>query len=495
MKKKYSAEEIERKKSYIVQRAFESIPGRIIIDEDGIILFFSEQHEKYTGVPASEAVGRHVTEVIPNSRLHIAVKTGQAEIGVLSYYANRKQNEIVPEISNRIPVFDGERIIGALGIGIISDYFDFNDLPGNLASADIFNLDRLKGTQEKKTGPREAVLKGMVAISPQMLEIKKMIRKIAPSPLPVLITGETGTGKEVLASAIHEASGRKAEDFVQINCAAIPGELLESELFGYESGAFSGAARGGKIGKFEHAGDGTILLDEIGDMPLPLQAKLLRVIQEKKFEKIGGIRSIPFKARIISTTNQDLTRLIREGAFRQDLYYRINAVEIYIPPLRERIADVEALCCQFIDNINQELDLSINGIEVEALRFLTEYQWPGNIRELRNVIEKACCMSEDQVLRKEQFGYLAAGRSSLRTADKKMVCESFVKGTGSELGDRTPATEDRNISLGLAKEKAETEKILWALGQTGGNKAGAARLLQISRSVLYDRIRRYRIKL
>lgn len=476
MKKTYSAEEIENKKSHIVQRAFESIPGRIIIDEEGIILFFSEQHEKYTGVSAEDAVGRHVTEVIPNSRLHIAVSTGKAEIGVLSYYANRNRNEIVPEISNRIPVFDGGRIIGALGIGIISDHFDVNNVPGNMASADIFNLDRLKGTQQKKEGPREAVLKGMVAISPQMLEIKEMIQKIAPSPLPVLITGETGTGKEVLACAIHEASGRNAADFVQINCAAIPGELLESELFGYESGAFSGAAKGGKVGKFEHAREGTILLDEIGDMPLPLQAKLLRVIQEKKFEKIGGIKSIPFHARIISTTNQNLWQQIEEGAFRRDLYYRINAVELHIPPLKERISDVEALCCQFIDNINEELKLRINGIEVEALKLLTEYQWPGNIRELRNVIEKACCLSGDQVLRKEQFEYLA--RSEGRHRDEPAMMKS----------------ESREVSLSSAKERAETDKIIWALEQTGGNKAQAAKLLRISRSVLYDRIRRYGIK-
>ena len=234
-----------------------------------------------------------------------------------------------------------------------------------------------------------------------MLSLKKKINKIANSPSSVLITGETGTGKEMFAKSIHNSSSRKHNPFVPINCANIPENLFESELFGYEEGAFTGAKKGGKPGIFEMANGGTILLDEIGELPLFLQAKLLRVLQENTIQRIGSLHSIPVDIRIIAATNRNLEEMLEEGSFREDLYYRLNVIPFYIPPLRERKDDVELLVYYFIKKYNKKLNKNIYSITPEALSVLKSYNWPGNIRELENVVEYSINIEEKNAIQLE----------------------------------------------------------------------------------------------
>jgi len=323
---------------------------------------------------------------------------------------------------------------------------------------------------------KEGVLEKICGTSPSMDSLKNSLLKFADLNLPVLITGETGTGKEVFANTLKQLSYRRMKPFVKINCAAIPGPLLESELFGYEPGAFSGALKNGKMGKLEYAGDGTILLDEIGDMPLDLQSKLLRVLQEKEFEKVGGLETIPFNARIICTTNCDLEKLVEEGKFRSDLYYRINVLEMKIPPLRERVQDIPALANFFIKEMNFEEGTGIDGIDDEMMAILQSYSWPGNARELRHVIQRACVLTGTGILTRDDFDF-------------------FIRKTKKAKPD-VQHDEDFDVELTLesAKSKAEIKAIRSALIKTGYNKSKAAEILDIDRTVLYTKMKKYEIE-
>ena len=301
-------------------------------------------------------------------------------------------------------------------------------------------------------------------------EVKQTISDYADSNLTFLITGETGVGKEVFARAIHQSSGRSLQSYVKINCAAIPGTLLESELFGYADGAFSGAAKGGKIGKFELANHGTLLLDEIGEMPLDLQSKLLRVLQEKEIERVGGIKSVEVDVRIICCTNQNLEKMVQEGRFREDLYYRINVVELNIPPLRERLEDIPPLCSFFLEKVNEENGYAITGLEEDVLTLFDAYPWPGNVRELEHVIERAAVRCKSGMMTTRHVDFLAARASRQREQ-----------------------TQLEPASLRERTQQAELESILQALDRTGGNKTKAARLLGIDRSRLYSKLKKYHL--
>jgi transcriptional regulator with PAS, ATPase and Fis domain len=276
----------------------------------------------------------------------------------------------------------------------------------------------------------------------------------------VLISGESGTGKELFAHSIHNASLRRKEPFIKVNCSAIPAELAESELFGYEDGAFTGARRQGKPGKFELADGGTIFLDEIGDMPLLLQGKLLRVIQEKEVERVGGVKTRKVDARIIAATNRDLKRLVGEGTFREDLYFRINVIEFKIPPLRERKQDIQVLADHFIKKYNDRFTKRVKGITDEAVEALVRYDWPGNIRELENIIER-------------MMNYIESGWIDLKDVPEEI---------------RSPVMESTRTAQSLALADIEQEAIRAALDEARGNKSKAARLLGISRSKLYEKL-------
>ncbi len=347
-----------------------------------------------------------------------------------------------------------------------SDYVMKPFLPEDVVGR-IERLVRYKRlAQELKYLRREAsqVVESLSVVgqSEAMQKVLNLVAKVAPTSSVVLITGESGTGKEVVARAIHEARGGDAAPFVPINCAGIPGELLESELFGHERGAFTGAVKA-RIGHFELAGKGSILLDEIGDMPLALQTKLLRVLEEREFVRIGGAKPIPLGARIIVSTNMDLRKLMDSGKFRKDLFFRICMFEIHLPPLHERKSDIRALVESFVKKFNQELKRNCRGVNSIAMRNLLAHEWPGNVRELRNVVERAIILSQGEYI-----------------TPMELPTEISCKGT-SPIGQSYDNLRD-------AMRSYEREHIKKILALCGGNKKQTARRLEINPSTLYRKM-------
>jgi len=319
----------------------------------------------------------------------------------------------------------------------------------------------------------------IIAESPQMREVMNFVRRVAASEATtILIEGENGTGKDLIAKAIHYHSLRQAEPFIAINCAAIPETLLESELFGYEKGAFTDA-RAQKRGLFELADKGTLFLDEIGEMPLMLQAKLLRVLEEQCFRRLGGLKDIRVDLRVIAATNKNLRDAVQEGAFRQDLYFRLNVIHITIPPLRERREDILPLARHFIQHYNRKFKREIIGLSPEAEQLLLAYDWPGNVRELRNAIERAMILEESSVIRP----------SSLPSSITKFSSNQ-VRITVPKLSMVEPAGSEFTMSL----EEHEKQLILKALEQTGWNQTRAAKLLQITRDTLRYKMKKFNLR-
>ncbi|HEY1257751.1 MAG TPA: PEP-CTERM-box response regulator transcription factor [Stellaceae bacterium] len=315
-------------------------------------------------------------------------------------------------------------------------------------------------TQAAGTSP----IDGIIATSPEMLKVLRDIEKIAPTDVTILLLGESGTGKELLARAIHRLSRRAGAPFVPINCAAIPDTLLESELFGHEKGAFTGAVRQ-SIGKIETANHGTLFLDEIGDVPLPMQVKLLRFLQDQVVERIGGRKPVQVDVRIVCATNQDLDRMMAEGRFREDLYYRLNEVAVSVPPLRERPADAVVLASFFLRRFADEYGRPARGIGSSALAAIKDHSWPGNVRELENRVKRAVVMTDGPLL------------------------------TAADLDLATLGDEAKSLDIRTARARAEREVIQLALAQAGSNLSKAAKLLGISRPTLYDLMQQHQLGL
>ena len=301
------------------------------------------------------------------------------------------------------------------------------------------------------------------------VEVMNLARRVAKIDSNVLITGESGTGKELFAHSIHNASRRCLKPFVKINCGAIPAELFESEMFGYEEGAFTGAKRSGKKGKFEHANGGTILLDEIGDMPMNMQVKLLRVIQEKELVRVGGNDVIKVDVRVIASTNKSLEGLISDGKFREDLYYRLDVMHLKLPSLRERIEDIEELSNELRIKICKKYGIYSEGISREAIDYLKSYNWPGNIRQLENVIERA-------------INLLDADLSIMPKHLPEKIIKSKIKKYSLE-----------NNYLKDVVETIEKDLIMECIKKTGGNKKETAKILGLSRAGLYKKLNRYNL--
>jgi two-component system, NtrC family, response regulator AtoC len=338
-------------------------------------------------------------------------------------------------------------------------------------------LTRELGASEATRAPdvraASGVRYGIIGNSPGILDVYSVLDRVADTPTTVLITGESGTGKELVARALHENSSRKDKPFIKVNCAAIPKDLMESELFGYERGAFTGAV-GSKPGRFELASGGTLFLDEIGSIPVEMQVKLLRALQESEFERVGGIKTIRVDVRLVAATNSDLKKEIAAGTFREDLYYRLNVVPIRLPALRERAQDISLLVDHFIQKFNQRLKKSVTGIDDEAEALLVSYPWPGNIRELENVIERAVLFSDSQLLKSADLPpEVREGTSGARAV---AAAEPLLAGAGGSDGLKE--------QVKAAMSRLERELIIKALDQTGGNVTHAARLLKISRKGL-----------
>jgi nitrogen regulation protein NR(I) len=314
---------------------------------------------------------------------------------------------------------------------------------------------------------------GIIGDSPPIRELYAVLERVADTPTTVLICGESGTGKELVARALHENSSRYDKPFIKVNCAAIPRELMESELFGYERGAFTGAVTS-KPGRFELANGGTLFLDEIGSIPLEMQVKLLRALQESEFERVGGVRTIRIDVRMVAATNSDLKREMAAGTFREDLYYRLNVVPIHLPALRERASDVELLATHFIEKFNRRLSKQISGIEPQAVELLCNYSWPGNIRELENVIERAVLFCDGDQLRPDDVPPEVRDNESGHRA--AMASRPSL--------DVPPEASGLKQQVKAAMSRLESELIVQALKQTNGNVTHAARLLKISRKGL-----------
>ncbi len=336
----------------------------------------------------------------------------------------------------------------------------------NLTVERAFRLAELQAENRRLQAMQQPdELSGLMTRDPAMLRVCRTIEKVASSSATVMLLGESGTGKEVLARGLHQASQRKASKFVAINCAAIPENLLESELFGYERGAFTGAAKT-TLGKIETANGGTLMLDEIGDLPFSLQAKLLRFLQERVIERLGGRQEIPVDVRIVCATHQDLKALSKEGRFREDLYYRLAEIVVNIPPLRDRVGDPALLAHSFVRRFAQEQNRGSMSLGAEAIRAIEAHTWPGNIRELENCIKRATIMAEGNQI------------------------------TAEEVGLDVPQADDPNESLDLRaiRDNAERRAIIAAMGRVNGNMVKAAELLGVSRPTLYDLMHRLGLK-
>jgi nitrogen regulation protein NR(I) len=344
-------------------------------------------------------------------------------------------------------------------------------------------VEKAARTQEANLGhvaPEGRARASIVGDSGQMHEIFKIIDKVADTPSTVLITGESGTGKELIATALHDGSSRREKPLIKISCAAIPKDLMESELFGYERGAFTGAVTS-KPGRFELADEGTLFLDEIGEVPIEMQVKLLRVLQESEFERVGGIKTTRVDVRLVAATNRDLEKEIEAGRFRKDLFYRLNVVPIHLPPLRDRSADVPTLAKHFIEKYNKRLNKRLEGISQEALVQLQAYPWPGNIRELENLIERLI---------------LFADGPRIELKDLPEAVRMGPVGPTPSANDHTPRPGETPLKDFLKQRQAEIEKtfIIQALRKTEGNVTRAAKLLQISRKSLQTKMKDFGLR-
>lgn len=450
----------------IIEHILESMPGVVVTDVEGRIVYLSESYAILLKVDRNQSVGKHVADIIPGSRMQLVAQTGQEEIGAIFVLKNGESILI-----NRIPIRMDGKIIGAIGYSTLTNNNE-HSTTGTIEQIKRLSqeVSHYKNELKQLRGAKYSI-EQIIGSVPSILRIKDLIKKAAQTKSTVLITGETGTGKELVAHALHQLSPRSHHSFIRVNCAAIPDDLLESELFGYEEGAFTGAKKGGKVGKCELANYGTLLFDEINQMPLYLQSKLLRIIQEKEVDKVGGTNPVEIDVRFIFTTNQNLLHMVEKGTFREDLYYRINVVSIDIPPLKTRIDDIPLLVEHLIAKINRDLGLHITGIEPEVIEKFKLYSWPGNIRELEHSLERAANIAMSRTLEIEHFEHI----------------RQFIP------NENYQGIKDDKTSLAYAKTKAERELIIQALAQTGGNVASASKTLKIHRSVLYEKIKKYSI--
>lgn len=455
-----SEDYMEMKQKYeIMEAIFETMKhGIIFVDTKDIIRLANSAYEEMMGIPKLELVGQSAEEKVPNSRMHIVLKTGVPEIGRFQQLLTGRQ-----VVVNRVPIFKDGKIIGGIGEAVFKDIHEVETL---LKRGRIMSVsDSLQQGTDKKRLPEALDFEQIIGCDATMVRAKALAAKVAVMDTTVLIQGESGTGKDLFAQAIHNTSNRKDKKFVAINCAAIPAELLEAELFGYDEGAFTGAKRGGKKGKFELAEGGTLFLDEIGDMPLTMQAKLLRVMQNKTFEHVGGETVKTCDVRVLAATNQDLSQMVEKGTFREDLYYRLHVVCLKIPPLRSRRTDIQELVEILMPRICNKMGEAVKIVSPEALQLLCQYNWPGNVRELINILEQIAATVDNMLIQPKHLPEVVLQQERLK--QKKL---------------------DADI------DGDERTSIEAAIKDAGGNKVLAAKVLGIHRSTLYEKLKKYNLQ-
>lgn len=431
----------------------------VVINKEGIITMMSKAYKEFLNRFNPE--GKHVTEVIENTRLHKVLKSGIMEVGDIQEVDGNKM------ISMRVPIKEEDKIVGVIGKIMFKNVGDLRSLNKKLN-----NLEReveFYKSEMNKENVAKYSFDDIIGKSDYVKQSKALGRRAGNTNSNVLIVGESGTGKELYAHAIHNSGKRVLGPFVKVNCAAIPSELLESELFGYEEGAFTGARKGGKKGKFQMANGGTIFLDEIGDMPMNMQVKILRAIQEKEIEKVGGNILIDVDVRIIAATNINLEKAVAEGKFRKDLYYRLNVIKIVLPTLRQRKQDIPELANMLRIKVSNRLGIYVEGISNETIECLTNYDWPGNTRELENIIERAIdLLDSDLIIQPKHL--------------PRRLCKSKMKSYVKE-----------NRYLKDIVSDVEKRVILEYLDKTRWNKNKTAKLLGMSRASLYKKIENYKL--
>ena len=441
--------------------------GFVVVDNHGVITDINEQYCQYLKTTREYAIGRSIAEIIPNTKMIDIVNYAYREEGAILRLSEKSDDDSDRIfLVNRSAVYDENHNVIA---GVAQVKFRLQTLDSAKKLMREYSEYEFYREEYRSRNSSQYSFDKIVGNSPRFAEVKKAGYKAAKTMFPVLLTGETGTGKEVFANAIHNNGERREKPMVSINCAAIPNELLESELFGYEEGAFTGAKKGGKKGKFELASGGTLFLDEIGDMPLGMQAKLLRVLQEKEIEKIGGYKPIPVDVRIIAATRKNLPQMIEAGEFREDLYYRLNVIHIELPPLRERREDIVELASYFLNRLNSDYKSGIS-LSPEVRDCFVNYDWPGNIRELDNVIKSAYAACEDFLI---QLSDLPS-----KMVSRHQLSEEVVGGK----------------KLNQMMEEYERGLLTDVLKNCNWNCQMAANELGIHRSALYKKIAKYELQ-
>jgi len=420
----------------------------------------------------NQIIGKQLKKIVPEIPIEKSIVEAKHIEGEYIKINNEKA------VVTQTPIYRNDDIIGFIvkilfrQLELWKDLFNHMD---QLESEISYYRSKLKAISTGESSFEHIISTGQI-----MNNLKHDAHIAAKGFSNVLITGESGTGKDLFAQGIHKASGRTGE-FIKINCAAIPADLLESELFGYEDGAFTGAKRGGKLGKFELADKGTLFLDEIGDMPISLQVKLLQVLQDQKFERVGGVETKNVDIRIITATNRDLLSMIREGTFREDLYYRINVIHLHLPPLRQRLEDISYLSTYFIERFNERMEKQVQGIDSEALDILKQYDWPGNIRELENILERAFHFCQSDWIREHDI--LIDPTKSRKSNNRNF----------NHTQEKTP-NQISTIDPQEVLQTTEKDLIIQALQKANGNRTKAAEILNISRSTLYYKLRKFDIQ-
>jgi transcriptional regulator with PAS, ATPase and Fis domain len=457
--------------SHFLTNPFEALT---VVDREGILRYVSPVHERFFGMKPGSGIGSHVAEVIENTRLDKVAATGKAEIGAI------QEMRGVTRVVTRHPIKNGRgETVGAIGQVMFKgpeQLQSFSTELSKLKSEVAYYRRELKDLKNRSYG-----LDQIVGDSLAMQRLKQQIVKVAPLDVPVLLTGESGTGKELAAHAIHKLSDRRDGNLIMVNAAALPSTLVESELFGYEGGSFTGAERKGRRGKIEQADAGSLFFDEVGDMPADVQVKLLRVLQDGSFQRVGGTEARHSNFRLISASNRNFEAMIDDGTFRLDLFYRIGAVVIRLPALRERLDDIPLLADLALNQFAERHGQRPKKLSEQALRYLQGQSWPGNVRQLMHTVERAAIFSDSEIIDIVDFGVVESIEMSGHvgtSAGERQIQPLQAAQPGSP----------ESMRVSSAVDQLEEQLIRKAMTQYSGNKKRVASSLGISRSYLYKRL-------